>query len=197
MENLVGLWATLSRAYEIALLGNFKIQIIFDKEYTQGFEDYENIKSFYGDVDFVKEGDLIVEIYKPDYNQETKRFETKEDIKMRVEKALKNKKPDLFENNSCDALLKTATDRLDFTLQKREKVIEISKIIAQLDGSAAIKPEHIAEAIQYNYPYYDTKCNAENKSVNFGSGIQIALYDLDYTDIENAINYLSGLVKNK
>lgn len=195
MKNLVGLWANLSRAYEIALLGNFKIQIVFDKEYKQGFEDYENIKSFYDEVDFVKEGDLIVKIYKPDYNQKTEIFETKEDIKSRVEKALKNKKPDLFRNDSCDALLKTATNRLGFTLQKREKVIEISKIIAQLDNSITIKPQHIAEAIQYKYYVY-TQCNAETKSISFGDGIQIALYNLDYTDIENAINYLSGLVIN-
>lgn len=196
MKNLVGLWVNLSRAYEIALLGNFKIQIVFDKEYKQGFEDYENIKSFYDQVDFVKEGDLIVEIYKPDYNQKTEIFETKEDIKSRVEKALKNKKPDLFKNGSCDALLKTATDRLGFTLQKREKVIEISKIIAQLDNSITIEPQHIAEAIHYNCDDY-TQCNAETKSISFGDGIQIALYNLDYTDIENAINYLSGLIKNK
>ena len=123
MKNLVGLWANLSRAYEIALLGDFKIQIVFDKEYKQGFEDYENIKSFYDEVDFVKEGDLIVEIYKPDYNQKTEVFETKEDIKSRVEKALKNKKPDLFKNGSCDALLKTATDRLGSDLCKKEKML--------------------------------------------------------------------------
>jgi hypothetical protein len=184
----------LSRAYEIALLGNFKIQIVFNKEYKQGFEDYDNIKSFYNEVDFVKEGDLIIEIYKPDYNQNTERFETKEDIKSRVEMALKNKKPNSFKNNSCDTLLKTATDKLGFTLQKREKVIEISKTIAQLDGSTAIEPHHIAEAIHYNC-YDKTQCNAENKSINFGDGIQIALYDLDYTDVENAINYLSELVK--
>lgn len=196
MKNLVGLWVNLSRAYEIALLGNFKIQIVFDREYKQGFDDYENIKSFYNEVEFVKEGDLIVEIYKPDYSQKTERFETKKDIKSRVDKALKNKKPDLFKNDSCDALLKTATDRLGFTLEKREKVIEISKIIAQLDGSHTIEPQHIAEAIQYNC-YDNTQCNAENKSINFGDGIQITLYDLDCTDIENAINYLSELVKNK
>jgi hypothetical protein len=64
MKNLVGIWVNLSRAYEIALLGNFKIQIVFNKEYKQGFEDYDNIKSFYNEVDFVKEGDLIIEIYK-------------------------------------------------------------------------------------------------------------------------------------
>lgn len=194
MKNIIGLWVNLSRAYEIALLGDFKIQIVFDREYKQGFDDYENIKSFFNEIEFVKEGDLIVEIYKPDYNQKLERFETKEDIKSRVDKALKNKKPDLFKNNSCDVLLKTATERLDFTLGKREKVIEISKIIAQLDGSDTIDPQHIAEAIQYNC-YDNTQCNAENKSINFGDGIQIALYDLDYTDIENAINYLSELVK--
>ena len=54
MKNLVGLWANLSRAYEMALLGKFSIQIIFDKEYIQGFDDYESIKSFYKDVLFCR-----------------------------------------------------------------------------------------------------------------------------------------------
>jgi hypothetical protein len=38
MKNLVGIWVNLSRAYEIALLGNFKIQIVFNKEYKQGLK---------------------------------------------------------------------------------------------------------------------------------------------------------------
>ena len=194
MKNLVGLWTNLSRAYEVAMLGNFSVQIVFDKEYTEGFDDYENIKSFYNGISFVKEGDLIVKITKPDYNQKTERFETLNDIHKRVEKATKNTKPTEFKNNSCDDLLKTATERLYFSLKKREMVIEISKVIAQLDGCKTIEPQHIAEAIQYNY-YDDTQCNAEEKCINFGSGIKIALCELDFIDVENAISYLSGLVK--
>lgn len=192
-KNIIGLWANLSRAYEIALLGRFTIQIVFDKAYKQGFGDYEMIKSFYDDVEFVKEGDLIVEIYKPDYDKKTEGFETKQDIKSRVENAPRYKKPELFKNSSCEALLKIATDRLNFTLLKREKTIEVSKTIAQLDNSTYIEPQHIAEAIQYSsYDY--SQCNAESRCINFGDGIQVALHDLDRIDVESAIKYLSELI---
>ena len=195
MKNLVGLWVNLSRAYEIALLGNFSLQIVFDKEYTQGFDDYESIKTFYNDIKFDKDGDLTVEIVKPDYNSKyIEKAETLSDIRLRVATAKLNIKPCEFKNDGCLALLKTATDRLSFSLSKREKVIEISKVIAQLDGSKLIAAEHIAEAVQYNYGK-DGKCDAENKKLNFGKGIEISLFDLDFIDIENAIEYLKNLIK--
>ena len=194
MKNLVGLWVNLSRAYEIALLGNFRVKIVFDKEYKQGFEDYENIKAFYKDVLFCKDGDITVEIYKPNYTQDKINYETLDDILGRVNRAKNNSLPTDFKNDACNTLLKTATERLGFSYSKKEKVIEIAKIIAQLDNSKFIEAQHLAEAIQYNC-YDDTQCDAENKSISFGSGIQIALYDLDCIDIENAISYLSGLIK--
>lgn len=192
-KNLIGLWVNVSRAYEIALLGNFSIQIVFEKEYTEGFSDYEKIKSFYKGVDFVKNGDLIVEISKPDYSIKTERCETIDDIKARVRDAKAHVTPTEFANNSCDALLKNATNRLSFSLETREKTIEISQVIAQLDGAKKINAWHMVEAIQYKC-YDHTLCNAEERTVNFGKGIKIALHELDVTDIENAIKYLKGVI---
>ncbi len=200
MENLVGLWPNLSRAYEIALLGKFSIKIVFDKEYIQGFDDYESIKSFYKDVLFCKDGDITVGIYKPDYSQNRIKYETLEDIFGRVNQAKNNSLPTDFINDSCNALLKTATERLGFSFSKREKVIEIAKIIAQLDNSKVIEAQHMAEAIQYNYVAIqyncvgDTVCIAEDKSISFGYGITIAKSEIDTQDIYNAINYLKSLL---
>ncbi len=193
MKNLVGLWANLSRAYEVALLGNFSIKIVFDKEYIQGFDDYENIKSFYKDVLFCKDGDLTVEIYKPDYTQDRINYETLEDIVDRVNKAKNNPLPSDFKNDACNALLKTATERLGFSYSKKEKVIEIAKIIAQLDNSKLIETQHVAEAIQYNC-VDDTVCVAEDKSLSFGYGITITKSKIYEEDINNAINYLKSLL---
>lgn len=197
MKNLIGLWSNLSRAYEIALLGNFSIKVVFDKNYQEGFDDYETIKSFYKDVVFSKDGDLTLEIYKPDYNQNSNNFEKLSDIIARVDKAKKNIKPDIIRIPSGSALLKSAAEKLSLSISKIEKIKEISGIIAQLDDSDEVLPQHIAEAIQYSY--IDTNdnnyiCNAEEKSINFGYGISILQTELDRGDIERAIQHLNNLL---
>lgn len=194
MENLVGLWINLSRAYEIALLGNFSIRVVFNKDYIQGFDDYESIKSFYKDVKFSKSGDLTVEIYKPDYTENKINYETLTDIRNRVDKAKKNEIPNDFKNETCNVLLKTAIERLSFPHSKKESVIRISKIIAQLDNSKFIEPMHLAEAIQYNCMVDDIICCAEDRSISFGYGITISKTELDKQDINNAIDYLKSLI---
>jgi hypothetical protein len=193
MKNLVGLWVNLSRAYEIALLGKFSIKIVFDKEYIQGFDDYESIKSFYKDVLFCKDGDMTVSIHKPDYTQNRINYETLEDILVRVNSAKGNSLPTDFKSDACNTLLKTATDRLGFSHSKKEKVIEIAKIIAQLDNSKLIDVQHVAEAIQYNYEE-DTFCVAEDKTISFGYGITITKSEIHSEDVNNAINYLKSLL---
>ena len=110
----------------------------------------------------------------------------------RVNKARNNQLPSDFKNDACSQLLKNATERLGFSYSKYEKVIEISKIIAQLDNSKQIEPQHVAEAIQYNC-MDDTVCIAEDKSITFGYGITIVKSEIHSKDIENAINYLKSL----
>lgn len=191
MKNLVGLWVNLSRAYEVALLGNLSIQVVFQKDYQNGFDDYKQIKSFYKGVNFVEDGDLIVEIHKPDYNDRIN-YETLQDIQKRVEAAKSRELPQEFSSTSCDELLKTGTNRLNYSYTRREKVIEVSKVIAKLEGKPKIEPQHLAEAIQYSF-FDETCCNAENETINFGQGIQIALSEIDFEDIDKAISYLQGL----
>lgn len=193
MENLVGFWENLSRVYEIALLGNFSIKVVFDKQYIQGFDDYESIKDFYKGVSFCEDGDMTVQIYKPDYTQNRIKCETLEDIFSRVNQAKKNSLPTDFKNDSCSVLLKTATNRLNLSYSKVKKAIEIAKTIAQLDNSKAINVYHLAEAIQYVH-VDDTVCVAENKCISFGYGITITALEIDKEDITNAINYLNSLV---
>ena len=191
MKNIVGHFVNLARAYEIALLGDFSLQIVFKKDYTSGFEDYKVIKEFYQKVKFSHKGDLLVEIDKPQLNDGI-RYEDIEKIHQRVEAARKNKKPEQFKNDACNVLLQTAANRLTFSIEQNDKTIEVAKVISQLDGSSTIEPPHIAEAIQYQIPFYlnDEFCNAENATVNFGSGISIALHDLEQEDIKKAIEHL-------
>lgn len=193
MKNLVGYWVNLARAYEIALLGDFSIQIVFDPEYINGFIDYQQIKSFYNNVKFVKEGDLIVHIDKPLLNDKIQ-FETLDNIIKRVEAKKSNIVPSFFKDDSCDRLLKASTNRLDFSFDKVDKVIKIASIIAQLDNKKLIESKHISEAIFCSYCDYIV-CNAEDNKINFGKGIEIALHKLDNIDIQNAIEYLTSRLK--
>jgi hypothetical protein len=197
--SIIGLWVNLSRVYEIAKTGGLSIRVIFDKEYTNGFNDYELIKAFYKDVNFCSDGDIIFELTPPKismYPPKKNQFETLQDIEKRIEKAKANILPSEFLGDSCYILLKTAVNRLNFSLSDTEKVKEIAGIIAQLDGTDKIQAEHIAEAVQYKaLSNWGNYCNAENKSILFGTGIEISLTELDSADIEKAIEYLQNLIK--
>ena len=52
-------------------------------------------------------------------------------------------------DHSCDTLLKTAYDRLEYEPVDVEKVLQIAQCAALVDGSSVIRIEHLAEAIHY------------------------------------------------
>jgi magnesium chelatase family protein len=52
-------------------------------------------------------------------------------------------------NSSCQQLLKTAMERLNLSARAYDRIIKVSRTIADLSGSKEIETEHLAEAIQY------------------------------------------------
>ena len=52
-------------------------------------------------------------------------------------------------DETCDAIMRRAFDRLGLTGRSHDRILRLGRTIADLAGSEAIRPEHLAEAIQY------------------------------------------------
>ena len=52
-------------------------------------------------------------------------------------------------NDDCHALLELAMDRLGLSARAYNRILKVSRTIADLAGSQEITPEHVSEAIQY------------------------------------------------
>ncbi|GHT66483.1 magnesium chelatase [Endomicrobiia bacterium] len=60
------------------------------------------------------------------------------------------KKYCILDNNAYE-MLKTVIEKLNFSARSYDKILKVSRTIADLDGSDIIKANHIAEAVRYRF----------------------------------------------
>ncbi|HEY9177263.1 MAG TPA: YifB family Mg chelatase-like AAA ATPase [Flavipsychrobacter sp.] len=78
-----------------------------------------------------------------------KRFEGHEGTYSNAQMSSKLLKEICTINTIGQTLLKAAMDKLNLSARAYDRILKVSRTIADLEGSDDIKPEHLAEAIQY------------------------------------------------
>ncbi len=114
--------------------------------------------------------DLIVEVPALDYEELRRRApaESSQAVRERVN-AAREKQRERFSDRAmcnarmqakelrsccaldaeCDALMKAAFETMNLSARSYDRILRVARTIADLEGAVAIRPEHIAEAIQY------------------------------------------------
>jgi magnesium chelatase family protein len=80
---------------------------------------------------------------------QAKRYEEHQGVYSNAQMSSKMLKEICVINSIGQTLLKTAMDRLNLSARAYDRILKVSRTIADLADSEEIKPEHLAEAIQY------------------------------------------------
>ncbi|MDT0688195.1 YifB family Mg chelatase-like AAA ATPase [Salegentibacter sp. F188] len=80
---------------------------------------------------------------------QTKRFESYENTHYNAQMSVKHIREFCELGNSSKILLKTAMERLNLSARAYDRILKVSRTIADLEASENIQDHHISEAIQY------------------------------------------------
>ena len=80
---------------------------------------------------------------------QTLRFEAMETINYNAQMNTKHIREYCALDETSLQLLKTAMERLNLSARAYDRILKVSRTIADLEGSADVVSAHIAEAIQY------------------------------------------------
>ena len=104
------------------------------------------------DLDSSATGEKSVEIRKrviEARDAQSKRFEGIKHIYKNADMSSKEIRKFCKLDANCEELLKMAMTRLGLSARAYDRIIKVSRTIADLDNSSVIAPQHISEAIQY------------------------------------------------
>ena len=146
-----------NRALEVAMVQNHPVLVLPEvkgeynniaevEEIKEQFKEFVNFKSSLRSIKIE-----YVKIY-ADSILDTTRLELFKNVLERSKNAklvVEGVSDEL--NDTCKHLLKAAIQKLDLNKVDADLIISISRSIAALDKSLVLRPEHIAEAIQYSY----------------------------------------------
>lgn len=82
-------------------------------------------------------------------NVQTKRFEESKGVHCNAQMTSRLLKEICVLDEPSKDLLKKATDRLGLSARAFDRILKVSRTIADLEGSDVLKSNHLAEAIQY------------------------------------------------
>jgi magnesium chelatase family protein len=80
---------------------------------------------------------------------QAKRFEEQKGIYSNAQMGSRLLKEICVISTVGQTLLKTAMDKLNLSARAYDRILKVSRTIADLENSETIRPEHLAEAIQY------------------------------------------------
>ncbi|MFD2565680.1 YifB family Mg chelatase-like AAA ATPase [Aquimarina rubra] len=80
---------------------------------------------------------------------QTKRFQDLKNIHYNAQMGVKQLRVYCELDNTSKELLKTAMERLNLSARAYDRILKVSRTIADLEGAELIKGDHISEAIQY------------------------------------------------
>jgi len=81
--------------------------------------------------------------------RQTKRFEDSETVHYNAQMHVKQIRTHCKLDDASKTLLKTAMERLNLSARAYDRILKVSRTIADLEGVQDINGSHISEAIQY------------------------------------------------